>query len=710
MRISALDIVGFRGFATRQIIDLDADTVIVVGANGKGKTSLFDAVLWALVGQVPRLRDGSVVSLFASGARVELGLRDDDRGSIRVIRSSVSHPSEGEGSRLYLEIGKEHYEGADADGRLWHLLWPEALAAAEPNVALASALERGVYLQQDRVRDFVEARSDQDRFAVVSELIGAGRISDLQIALEKERKAWSQVTNERSHEVDALRERIARLQDELTRWEADDEATLDVSWWQQWWSRNRDLRLLTGSLPSADAADAPSRIDAEMRALGVLRDSELRRRQEAILLADAIHSVPVAQEDLIQLRTEAESAEIAMDHAQRELANREMLAAEVRKAQTQLAESREQLRALAQLALLNLGDHCPVCQQTYDRIATKARLEGVLAGTHPDDDSLNLPDVASAALELQERQNAALVSRHKVEAAEARARELAAQMAALQKRVANFGLPGDRPETWTELLAEVVSEIDQRIAAITALRNEGEQLALILARTGQHARVNEVKTGLQTLQRQLSSLEADVAVREDTTAKATTIINALRTASSEVVGTEVGRLEPLMQRIYSTADPHPAFRVARLISRMQRGHGQLVSSLTDPMRNVTGERPEAVLSSSQMNVLAVSIFLAFNLGMASLPLQTAILDDPLQSLDDINLLGLIDLLRRIQVQRQLLISTHDRRFASLLERKLRPISSAQRTRVISFESWSPEGVDLVSYDVEPDTAGIRIVS
>jgi hypothetical protein len=51
------------------------------------------------------------------------------------------------------------------------------------------------------------------------------------------------------------------------------------------------------------------------------------------------------------------------------------------------------------------------------------------------------------------------------------------------------------------------------------------------------------------------------------------------------------------------------------------------------------------LSSSQLNVLAVSAFLALNPGVETLPLNAVALDDPLQSLDDVNLLSLIDLPR-----------------------------------------------------------------
>jgi len=45
MRLHSLEVSGFRGFAAEQHFDLDADAVIVVGTNGNGKTSLFDAIL-----------------------------------------------------------------------------------------------------------------------------------------------------------------------------------------------------------------------------------------------------------------------------------------------------------------------------------------------------------------------------------------------------------------------------------------------------------------------------------------------------------------------------------------------------------------------------------------------------------------------------------------------------------------------------------------
>lgn len=50
-----VEIEGFRGFAERQRLDLDASVVIVAGPNGTGKTSFFDALQWLLIGTLERL-------------------------------------------------------------------------------------------------------------------------------------------------------------------------------------------------------------------------------------------------------------------------------------------------------------------------------------------------------------------------------------------------------------------------------------------------------------------------------------------------------------------------------------------------------------------------------------------------------------------------------------------------------------------------------
>jgi hypothetical protein len=86
---------------------------------------------------------------------------------------------------------------------------------------------------------------------------------------------------------------------------------------------------------------------------------------------------------------------------------------------------------------------------------------------------------------------------------------------------------------------------------------------------------------------------------------------------------------------------------------------------------------------------------------AELSLESlTMMDDPLQSLDDVNLLGLVDTLRRTKALRRLILSTHDRRLANLLERKLRPVGDDRATRVYAFEGWTPhEGPVVVCKEI-----------
>jgi ABC-type multidrug transport system ATPase subunit len=81
--------------------------------------------------------------------------------------------------------------------------------------------------------------------------------------------------------------------------------------------------------------------------------------------------------------------------------------------------------------------------------------------------------------------------------------------------------------------------------------------------------------------------------------------------------------------------------------------------------------------------------MALNARDAALPFL--VLDDPLQALDVIAILGFSDLCRQIRDRRQLLVTTHDRRFADVLVRKLTPRDTGQSLLVHEFQGWTRDG-------------------
>jgi wobble nucleotide-excising tRNase len=122
----------------------------------------------------------------------------------------------------------------------------------------------------------------------------------------------------------------------------------------------------------------------------------------------------------------------------------------------------------------------------------------------------------------------------------------------------------------------------------------------------------------------------------------------------------------------------------------------------DPESGVTGD-PILVFSSSQTNAAALTYFLALSWAADAKALPFLLLDDPLQSMDDVNALGFSDLRRHVRRRRQLIVSTHEQRLASLLERKLTPRSGQVRTRILRFTGWDRNGPTIEQADIEPES-------
>lgn len=143
----------------------------------------------------------------------------------------------------------------------------------------------------------------------------------------------------------------------------------------------------------------------------------------------------------------------------------------------------------------------------------------------------------------------------------------------------------------------------------------------------------------------------------------------------------------LINEIYQRIDPHPEYK--------NIGFNADLSGLT-PELNIYLEKDDSVispnlfLSSAQINVLSLSIFLARALKAKDdkgNPIDAIFIDDPIQSMDSINILSVIDLIRTIIIQhnKQVIVSTHDENFFNLLEKKMP--EKYYLSRFIEFETF-----------------------
>ncbi len=132
MRPLELELEGFTAFAGRTRVDFrDVDLFVLWGATGSGKSSLIDAMTFALYGSVPRYRDPKLVAPAISQGRSEARVRFDfsvggrEYTAVRVVRRVKRGDGWGASTReARLETGGEVLAGSarELDEKIRELL------------------------------------------------------------------------------------------------------------------------------------------------------------------------------------------------------------------------------------------------------------------------------------------------------------------------------------------------------------------------------------------------------------------------------------------------------------------------------------------------------------------------------------------------------------------------------------------------------------
>lgn len=128
----------------------------------------------------------------------------------------------------------------------------------------------------------------------------------------------------------------------------------------------------------------------------------------------------------------------------------------------------------------------------------------------------------------------------------------------------------------------------------------------------------------------------------------------------------------LINSIYRRIDPHPDFKRVEFACDFENEKPTLEVFVADQEGDLIS--PNLYFSAAQVNILSLSIFLARALHAkdGESEIGCIFIDDPIHSMDSINVLSTIDLLRSLSLKfnRQIILSTHDKNFFELLQRKL----------------------------------------
>lgn len=130
----------------------------------------------------------------------------------------------------------------------------------------------------------------------------------------------------------------------------------------------------------------------------------------------------------------------------------------------------------------------------------------------------------------------------------------------------------------------------------------------------------------------------------------------------------------LINKLYNTIDPHPQYKQINFDCDFDKQTPRLCVKMASVNGNKDEIVPNLYFSSAQINILSFCIFLAKALNAKDdkgKDVNCIFIDDPIQAMDDINILSVVDLLRNIAFanDKQVLITTHDRNFYELMKKK-----------------------------------------
>jgi exonuclease SbcC len=278
MRPISLEIEGFTSFRERVLIDLsNLDLFAITGPTGAGKTSIIDAMTYALYGCTPRIGEKQVAELISQGLNRMMVLFTfrSGKNEYRIARAG-----KWTGKQMNTDIRLEQRSGGD-----WVSL-ADGVQKAKPIIQQIVGLDfngftKSVVLPQGRFDEFLKGKAE-DRRKILSDLLDLAvykRMMQRANALHGDHKAQAAaITDTLQKEYgDATPERLAQLRKSLeqTRPRLEEIA--------------HDLARLTRCLPTAhslrDARRQLSKAQAELKDLGPERkaaEDRLKRIQKAI--------------------------------------------------------------------------------------------------------------------------------------------------------------------------------------------------------------------------------------------------------------------------------------------------------------------------------------------------------------------------------------------------------------------------------------------
>lgn len=663
MRLSFVEMEGFRGFREKTRFDFSGDFVVLSGRNGSGKSTVLDAIEFALTGTISKFdvtaaKGGGldehiwwVGSGDPHGYKVTVGFVDESGKGFEVTRTRPS------GSNLTEAEMLQHLVRGDATATRLSTLLDTTLIRDEKIAALSLDLP------------------GQARFAAVRAAIGSLVGTDYTPrtkAIYDLAKAAKERQEQRIRDGQA---ELSRLLGDVAEARGQAERSGDVA------QALAVLELaLPSTLPNASIADHVRQVRA------YVADRKLALRE----IADAGKVIEAARAELSYFAEEGARAEsAALDKQARLTQSKEEVEARLSEARRREALESENDQVLTHLAALVdhgrvLGlqhGHCPLCdarrsdQQFESALAALSsriadRGKALREAQASVEETAKTLDAINRNLGVAKQEIAALAARRsRMEEMTAQARDVYAKHA--------FNAPVDDPTAAQRRLFEEQETLVRAERALVVLENSSamERVSTLEGRIAQLRARNETEAS------KLSRIENIVEVTRQIDAASKTVANEILTEQFDTV-------MPLLKELYQRLRPHTTW---------QNIDSDFGGKVRGTLNFVVGDgyNPQFLFSSGQRRAAGLSFLLAVHLSRPWCLWRSLLLDDPVQHIDDYRAVNLVEVLAAIRrTGRQIIIAVEDNALADVLCRRMRS-SMADPGRLYEMQ-MSSSGLSVIA--------------
>jgi chromosome segregation protein len=675
MRLDFIEVCGFRGFRDLVRINFGRGFTVITGRNGVGKSTLCDAVEFAITGFIDKY---AVEKAAKESLSDYLWWRGEGVPKAHYVTASFV---DDDGKAFTITRTRE--SGSDRS--------PEEIHAAlccgpTPDDALRQ-LTRTSIIRDEWIAALSLDLTETERFDLVRSALGALEGSEAGSRAKEVVAAAEAAHSKNEVAYEAARSRLA---DRLTQ-QSEIQASL---------SRSGDVSAALQVIIAA-APDAPPELTEQLvegRNALVNGRARLGRMGEALKLSREVASAQAAF-NAPEAVANREAASAANEAAQREHQSAQQAVSE---AEQRLVREEEMDAIAASLSLLvehgeRLGlhdDHCPLCaaRRTSDEFAAglaaaRRRITSLASGVQAARNALATAKDNARQPSLAFQAAAAAVQIHADEL-----RRLHAQEAVHVDFYTQWGLDH-----------RFIHDPEGLEQAISVGRDQSidlERALLVLEASQAVSRMSSIESNISALRAEIEKLAQAVSQSQNAVTAAREIERSVKRVSAEIIDERLAQISPLLNELYQRLRPHANWRT---IDYSIRGDVRRFLSL----KVGDGLNPQFVFSSGQRRAAGLAFLLSVYLARAWTPVRSLLLDDPVQHIDDYRALHLVEVLAALRLDgRQIICAVEDPALADLLCRRLVSTSTEGGRRLdIGLGPLGTTSV-VIDHDIHPMAVGV----